>query len=254
MSQDIPAAYSRRFAGRTALVTGSTSGIGLETARLLASEGAAVVVTGLEEERGAQLVDEIQSSGDTAVFVPADLTVDKDLENLVRASLNAFERIDVLVNNAGRIIEKPFLDHTDEDWDTLIGLNGRPAFKLMKLVIPTMLQQGYGSIVNIASLAALQSGPLHAGYGFVKAGLLQMTKNVAVEFAGKGIRANAVLPGAILTPMVEDSPFLDKMTSMVPIGRIGQPLDVASAVAYLASEEASYITGTSLVVDGGVRS
>lgn len=254
--QDVPevSAAARRFAGRTALVTGSTSGIGLETARRLAAEGAAVVVTGLEKDSGAELADEIREGGGTAIFVPADLTVDDELHHLVSAALEAFGRIDVLVNNAGRAVEKPFLDHTDEDWDELIRLNGRPSFKMMKLVIPTMVENGFGSIVNVASLAAVKASPMHAGYGFVKAGLLQMTKNVALEFAGQGIRANTVLPGGVLTPMVADSPFLDQMTAMVPLGRIGQPGDVASAVLYLASEEAAYITGTSLVVDGGVHS
>lgn len=241
-----------RLRGRIALVTGSTSGIGEAIAILFAHEGATVVVTGRSAERGAAVVDRIRSDGGTASFVAADVTSPAAVDALVDAVLDEHGRIDVLVNNAGTMIAKPLAELSVEDFDALVALDARSAFQTMQRVVPRMAADGGGAVVNVTSLAAINPMPVHAIYGFAKAGVTQMTRCIAQEYAARGVRVNSLLSGLVLTPMVADDPHFELVEQGVPMGRASTAIEQAYAALFLASDEASYVTGASLVVDGGI--
>lgn len=241
-----------RLRGRVALVTGSTSGIGEAIAILFAHEGAAVVVTGRSAERGEAVVARIRERGGTASFIAADVTVPSEVDALLDAVLAAHGRVDVLVNNAGTMIAKPLADLTVDDFDALVDLDARSAFQTMQRLVPRMAEAGGGAVVNVTSLAAVNPMPVHAVYGFAKAGVTQMTRCIAQEYAPRGVRVNSLLSGLVLTPMVADDPHFDAVERGVPMGRASTALEQAYAALFLASDEASYVTGASLVVDGGI--
>lgn len=240
-----------RLDGKVAIVTGSTSGIGEAIARVFAAEGAKVVVTGRRVEKGTKVAREINEAGGQAIYVQVDVTHDDQLQKMVDATLEKYGQIDILVNNAGRIIAKNLLDFTNEDWDSFVALDARSYFKSMQMVIPHMEARKSGSIINVTSIAAIATAPDQAIYGFVKAGVTHMTKNIALEYARKGIRVNALVSGLVLTEMIVDDPHLEVVTNAVPMGRIGTADEQAYAALFLASDEASFVTGSALVVDGG---
>lgn len=246
-----------RLTDKTIVVTGGTSGIGKATAILCAHEGANVVFAGRRAEKGAVVTDEIASLGGSAVFVQADVTVEEDLRRIVDTAVERFSRIDGLFNNAGCLITKPTVEFTREDWERFTDLDAYSYLRMMQLVLPIMEQQGGGSIVNCTSLAALDNNiPGGALYCFVKAGVNHMTHCIAAEYAGKGIRVNNVLPGLIATEMVLSGPGADgfeMMQETMPAGRAGSPLEVAYAVVHLLSDESSYTSGSSLLIDHGAR-
>ena len=241
-----------RLKGKVAIVTGSTSGIGKATAMIFAAEGAKVVVTGRRLKQGQKIVNEIINNGGEATFVQGDITVDTDIKNLIDTTLVKYSQIDILVNNAGRIIEKLFLEYSDADWDNFVALDARSYFKCMQMVLPHMEKSGTGAIVNVTSLSAIKAAPIHALYNFCKAGITHMTRSVALEYAAKGIRVNALLSGAVLTEMIADNPNTDMMIASIPMGRASTAAEQAYAALFLASDDASYITGALLVVDGGI--
>lgn len=241
-----------KLRNKVAIVTGSTSGIGKACAIALAAEGAKVVVTGRHRERGEAVVQEIQANQGQAVFVQADITQEANYALLVNTAISHFGRLDILVNNAGNIIEKPFLDITPEDFESFTKLDGYAYFRMMQEAIPKMLTHG-GSIINITSLAAVNSLPTHSLYSFVKAAVTQMSKGVALEFADKGIRVNCLLPGAVETEMIAGNPNTDMIKSMIPMKRFSTVEEQASIVVFLASDDSSYITASSVVADGGIR-
>ncbi|MDR2377803.1 MAG: SDR family oxidoreductase [Bifidobacteriaceae bacterium] len=240
-----------RLDGKTALVTGSTSGIGEAIARLFAHEGAKVVVTGRNSERGLKVVEAIEDDGGQASFVKADVTVDAELRELVECSESYLGRIDILVNNAGRFIVAPLEALTLEDFDDFSALDARSYFHAMKLVIPGMEARGGGVVLNVTSLAALDPMPVFAIYGYVKAGVTQMARAVAREYAPRGVRVNNLLSGLVLTPMTDGSPDFDAVQAAVPIGRASTPMEQAYAALFLCSDEASYVTGCNMLVAGG---
>ena len=241
-----------RLKNKVAIITGSTSGIGEATAKLFAHEGAKVVIVGRRQDRGQMVVDDIRKYGGEALFVQTDVTNDEDLENLVNETLENFQKVDILVNNAGRIIQKPFTEISKDDWNHYVNLNAYSYFKAMQLVLPYMEQQGSGCIVNVTSAAAINVRKTHGLYSFTKAGITHMSKIVAAEYADKGIRVNCLLPGVVNTEMIANIPNTPEVAKAIPLGRMSSPEEQAKSILYLASEDSSFMTGSSIVTDGGV--
>lgn len=246
-----------RAAGKVALITGSTSGIGRASAVLFAWEGAKVVVSGRRTERGEAVAGEIRDRGGEAVYIRADMTREEDIQSLVKTTLDTYGRIDILFNNAGYMMNKPTMEITREDWDRYLNLDAYSYLRMMQLTLPIMEKQGGGVILNCTSLAAVDINiPDNTLYGFMKAGVNHMSRVIAAEYAGKNIRVNTLLPGLIETEMVRNGPNGDRydfIKTMNPMGRPGTILEAAYAALFLCSDESAYITATSLVIDGGVR-
>lgn len=246
-----------KLENKVAIITGSTRGIGRATAKLFAKEGAKVVVVGTKEELGESCVAEIRQDGGEAIFCKTDVTSEASLDALLQASLDAFGRLDILVNNAGVGGTTANMNQiTMEEWDTVLATNLTAPFVLCKKVIPLMEEQGGGTIVNIASMASTAAGRGGLAYTAAKHGLLGLTRQMSLDHGRTGIRVNAVLPGPIDTEMiarvlaVPQHPVTMKV-KMSPATRPGKPEEVAQAIAFLASEESSFIHGAALAVDGG---
>jgi NAD(P)-dependent dehydrogenase (short-subunit alcohol dehydrogenase family) len=246
-----------RYEGKTALITGGTMGIGLGAALRLASEGANIVITGRRPEPGADAIAQIEAVGGQARFVQGDVAKTEDAERMVAETLEAFGRLDVAVNNAGITGQMTPVHRMDEDYfDSVINVNLKGVWQSMRFEIPPMLEQGGGSIINISSVAGVKGGPV-AGSAYIAAkhGVVGLTRSAASEYARKQIRVNCLAPAVIETPLAAES-FADpelraKVEAAHPIGRTGQPEDVAGAIAYLGSDEAAFITGTVFPIDGG---
>lgn len=248
------------FSGAAILVTGGTSGIGAAVARAFGDAGASVVLTGRDAERGAEVAADIASDGGTAEFVAADITEGGACRQLVETALDRFGRLDVLVNNAGIIYRADAVETTDEQWDETIAVNLTAAFRMSRAAVPAMRRGGGGAIVNIASDWALVGGRRGVAYCASKGGLLLMTKAMALDHAHENIRVNAVCPTDIMTPMltnefdatgVSEAEGLAELGDFIPMGRVGTPEEVARAVLFMASDQASFMTGVGLPVDGG---
>ncbi len=248
---------ANRLKDKVTIVTGSTSGIGKASAILFAHEGAKVVVVGRRVEKGEAVVKTIKDNGGEAIFVRADMTVEEDVQNVVKTTMDTWGRVDCLFNNAGCLITKPTVELTREDWDKFTNLDAYSYLRMMQLVLPIMEKQGGGSIVNCSSLAAFDNAiPGGALYCFVKAGVNHMTHCIAAEYADKHIRVNNLNPGLIETEMVLTGPGadgFDYIKSLVPCKRAGTALECAYAALYLLSDEASYTSGASLLLDHGQR-
>lgn len=248
----------KRFEGKVAIVTGAGSGIGRATALRLAGEGARVVVVDWNEQTGAETLDLLTQVGGDGMFLHRDVSKVADTESIVADTVARFGQLNVLVNNAGIIIEKNAVDTTEADWDQLIGVNLKGAFFCAKNAILQFRRQGTGgSIVNVASINTYYAEGGIAVYCITKGGLGQLTRALAMDHSAEGIRVNAVCPGWIETPLNKNflaiGPHIrEQVGRMHAIGRIGQPEEVATAVSYLASDEASFITGALLAVDGGI--
>jgi NAD(P)-dependent dehydrogenase (short-subunit alcohol dehydrogenase family) len=246
--------------GRVALVTGSTSGIGREVARSLAEAGARVVVTGRDEGRGSEVVGEITGAGGEAVFVAHDLE-DADLMWLLERAEGAFGRgVDILVNNGGTLMAAPTEEVDAETFDWAFRLNVRSAFLLTGALAPGMAERGWGRIINVSSVSGQRGQfrrPGLALYGATKAALEQLTRAWAAEYGPRGVAVNCVAPGPTRSPFTDknlglaDADTRERAASTIPAGRVGVPEDVAAAVLFLAGEEAGYVQGVVLNVDGG---
>jgi NAD(P)-dependent dehydrogenase (short-subunit alcohol dehydrogenase family) len=245
----------RSFDSRVALITGGATGIGAAVAAMLASRGAAVVVCDIDETGGRATVQRIGAAGHAAEFVAGDVTDPAACSAVVQHTVERFGRLDVLVNNAGGGRLGPSHELQDADWRRTQALNLDAVFYMARAALRVMLGQGSGAIVNIASVHGLVGYPEHAGYTAAKGAVVNLTRALGVEYAKRNIRVNAVCPGVILTPLIEQTvttpEAMQHLVALHPIGRIGRPDEVARAVCFLAGDEASFIVGTTLVVDGG---
>lgn len=240
--------------GRAALVAGAGQGIGAATARRLAGAGARVACMDVDEERRDAVVDELRGSGAEAVPISGDLLDRSQVEAAVESTVDAFGAIDVAVDIVGVARWNEALDLSDDDWDASFDLVLRHVFFLAQAAGRRMVEQGSGSLVSIASVSGLFAAPFHAAYGAAKAGLVALTKSLAVEWGRHGVRVNAVAPGAVRTPRVLEqlNPEREAESSKsIPLGRMAEPDEIARVVLFLASDLAAYVTGQTVVADGG---
>jgi NAD(P)-dependent dehydrogenase (short-subunit alcohol dehydrogenase family) len=249
-----------RFDQKVAIITGGTSGIGLATARLLSQEGARVVLMARDPARGKVAVEHIADVGGQAMFVRGDVGVSADCQRCVRTALEAFGRIDILFNNAGIIyVNRNLVETSEEEWDATLNSNLKGTFLMSKYAIPHIAKSGGGAIINNASIFGLVGGGGVAAYCAAKGGIINLTRAMALDHAAQNIRVNCVCPGSVETPLLEkemdDLGGADiqrsKFASRHPLNRIAAPEEIARAVAYLASDDASFVTGIALPVDGG---
>jgi NAD(P)-dependent dehydrogenase (short-subunit alcohol dehydrogenase family) len=249
------------FEGKVALVTGAAGGIGRASALAFAEKGAKVVVADVQADQGAETVRMIEEKGDEAIFVRADVSKSADVQALVSKTVKKFGHLDYAVNNAGiGGANAPTAEYPEEDWNRIIGVNLTGVWLCMKYEIPEMLKQGKGVIVNTASTMGLTGLSLVCGYVAAKHGVVGLTKVAAMEYAAQGIRVAAICPGFVETPMMDEAAaiggvpkedFYKALGSFSSAKRVGRPEEIANAVVWLCSEGASYVTGSTLVADGG---
>ena len=244
---------------KVALVSGTASGIGRATAQLFASMGACVVASDINEEGGAATVAELTEAGHEAIFVVADVTDDEAVAAMVARAVEEYGRLDCAANCAGvGGGEGTTVDYPEDRWDQIVAINLRGTWVAMRQEIEAMVEQGEGgAIVNVSSTLGLRGAPTASAYSASKHGVLGLTRTAALEYAAAGIRVNAVCPGAIDTPMMDETferfeGFKESLISYVPLGRLGRPEEVAAAIAWLCSDGASFITGENLTVEGGL--
>jgi 3-oxoacyl-[acyl-carrier protein] reductase len=240
---------------RVAIVTGSGRGIGRTIALKLAEVGANIVINDIGEESVIESVaGEVRAMNRESLAVLADVTSAKDVNNLVETTVNTFGRIDILVNNAGITRDQLLLRMSEEDWDAVISVNLKSVFLCTKAVLRQMTSQRWGRIINISSIVGIAGNAGQANYASSKAGIIGFTKTVSKEVASRGITVNAIAPGFIDTPMTRQlkESWIEEIKRRIPAGYLGSPQDVAEAVVFLASEEARYITGHVLNIDGGM--
>jgi NAD(P)-dependent dehydrogenase (short-subunit alcohol dehydrogenase family) len=245
--------------GKVALITGGASGIGRSTALLFAREGAAVAVADIDTAGGQSVVDEIGSGGGRALFIPCDVTRAADCRGAVEDTVGAFGRLDILFNNAGVIRRATLLEIGEEEWDRVMAVNVRSVFLMSKYAIPHMERAGGGSIINTSSGWGIKGGPKAVSYCASKGAVTNMTRAMAIDHGAQNIRVNALCPGDTDTPMLRgeaaqlgqaEGDFMAEAAQR-PLHRYAQPEEIAQAALYLASDAASYMTGSTLVIDGG---
>jgi NAD(P)-dependent dehydrogenase (short-subunit alcohol dehydrogenase family) len=248
-----------RLEGKVALITGGGSGMGMVASRLFASEGAKVVLTDVADQAGEAVVAEIEVAGGEAVFVHADVSKEADAKAMVEATVDRFGRLDVLYNNAGVMPNDDGSVHTNTEavWDQVLGINVKGVAFGCKYGIPAMIERGGGSIINVASFVAwMGAATSQTAYTASKGAVLAMTREIAVEYARKGIRCNALCPGPIDTPLLaellSDPARRQRRLIHIPMGRLGRADELAKAALFLASDDSSFMTGASLIVDGGI--
>jgi 3-oxoacyl-[acyl-carrier protein] reductase len=237
--------------GKTALVTGATGGLGGSIARALHKQGATVAISGTRKEVLDALAGELK---ERIHVLPCDLSNKDQVEALVQQAEAAMEKLDILVANAGVTKDNLFVQLRDEDWETVININLTATFRLSRAAMKTMMRRRHGRIIGITSVVGVTGNPGQGNYTAAKAGMIGMMKSIAKEYAKRGVTANCVAPGFIATPMTDklNDKQREAIMTMVPANRLGTPDDIAAAVVYLASEEAAYVTGQTLHVNGGM--
>lgn len=248
-----------RLADRVAIITGGNSGIGEATASLFAKEGAKVVITGRNEERGRETASRIVQEGGQAIFLRSDVRLAEDCRRAVENTLQKFGRLDILFNNAGVFYPHTAVDCTEDEWDLQIDINLKGTFLMSKFAVSPMIRQGSGVIINNSSGWGLVGGDSAVAYCASKGGVVLLTKAMAVDHGRQGIRVNCICPGDVETPMLPEDARLRGIAwdeyirgcANRPMGRVGTAAEIANAALFLASDESSFMTGASLVVDGG---
>jgi len=237
-----------------AIITGAGSGIGRESALLFAKEGAKIVVADVNENGGEETVAAIQNNGGESFFFKLNVTDREQSKNMVKTTMEKYGRIDVLINNAGITQDALVSKMTEEQWDRVIDINLKGVFNCTQAVVEVMINQGKGAIVNTSSIVGINGNVGQVNYAATKAGLIGMTKTLAKELGRKGIRVNAVAPGFIQTPMTAAVPdkILEIMKEKTPLKRLREPKDIANSYLYLASDDANFVNGAVLSVDGGL--
>lgn len=244
-----------RLSGKVAIITGAASGQGRAAALLFAREGASVVVADFDDKAGEEVSDQIKKQGGTALFVHTDVTHEKEMEELVDTTVNRFEKLDIMYNNAGLVKMAPIADLSTEDFDFTIRFELQQVYFGCKYALRKMQKQGGGVILNTASTSGLVGIPGHGPHAASKAGVIGLTRSIAVDYGPVGIRCNAVAPGFVpFTGQTEDlsnDNFINFMLSLQPIKRYGTPQDIANCALFLCSDESSWLTGQVIAVDGG---
>lgn len=242
------------MSGRTALVTGAAQGLGEAIARELAARGAAVVLADLQQEQAQRVADELATGGAATRALGVDVRDPDALRRMLDEAEAAYGQVDILVNNAGRTVSRPLWEIPVDEWDDVLATNLRSVFVACQLAGPRMRERGWGRIVNMSSLAGQQGGVVAgAHYAASKAGIIVLTKIAAAELAPHGVTVNAVAPAAIDGPVMQSLPRerVEALAQRIPVGRIGRPDEVAKLVAYLASDDAGYVTGATFDINGG---
>jgi meso-butanediol dehydrogenase/(S,S)-butanediol dehydrogenase/diacetyl reductase len=249
-----------RLAGKVALITGAGVGIGRATAVRFAQEGARLGLNSLTPAHGEKTLRLVQEAGGVAIYVPGDISRAEDAERAVKETVKAFGRLDILFNNAGIVIPGRIDNTSEEDWDRMMAVNLKGVFLASKYAIPEMRRQGGGVIIHNASVAALKGLKDRAPYSASKGGVWALTRAMAADHIGDNIRVNCICPGTVHTPSlqrrIESAPDPEaawaQFVARQPMGRLGREEEIAAAVVYLASDEASFVTGATLVIDGGM--
>lgn len=248
-----------RLGGKVALITGGASGMGKAMSVLFAAGGASVAVVDIDENHGREVVNEIREKGGKAILVRADVAIAEEAKLAVGRCVEVFGGLDILVNNAGVNPRGTVVTTSETQWDRVLAVNLKATFLLSKYAIPEMVRRGGGCVVNIASVNGLVAFENEVAYDASKGGLVMLTRSMALDHAKDGVRVNCICPGITDTPMFErtistysnQQAFLEKVKKMQPLGRLGRPDDVANAALFLASDQATFITGAILPVDGG---
>ena len=244
-----------RLENKVALISGGARGMGAVEAKLFAQEGAKVVIGDILEDEGHRTEAEINESGGECVFVRLDVTSEESWQSAVSEAVDRFGKLDILVNNAGIYRTHNVTETSAAEWDQVMDINAKGVFLGTKVAIPAMKDNGSGSIVNISSVAGLVGNLMSSAYTASKGAVRLLTKSTAIQYARDGIRCNSVHPGTIVTdmtaPMLSDDAYREDRINRTPIGRLGTADDVAYGVLFLASDEASFMTGSELVIDGG---
>lgn len=248
-----------QLAGKAAIITGGASGIGRATVELFTEEGAAVVIADINNEEGEKIAQVLSGKGGKVIFKRCDVTIAEDCREVVKTAVEELGGLDILFNNAGAIRRADILETSETEWDLVMGVNVKSVFLMSKFAVPVMAHAGGGAIINSGSGWGLKGGGKAVSYCAAKAAVVNMTRAMAIDHGPQNIRVNCVCPGDINTPMLRDEArqlsqdealFLEEAAER-PLGRFGEPIEVARAVLFLASEAASFVTGTALVVDGG---